>query len=96
MYFFVLHAYRYSYDIAFVGRDVIGNVATLSIDEAACSSFSVDGGGGAEVSVETLNDGDAVGTSTTVQHVKVCIMYMHACLFSSGETAQLIARQLQI
>lgn len=71
---FTLHACRYSYDISFVGREVIGNVDTLSIDEAACSSFDVAGGGDAEVSVQTLNDGDAVGTSTTVQRVKVCIL----------------------
>lgn len=65
--------YRYAYDVTFVGREVIGNVATLSRNTSVCSDFTVVGGGNADVSVETLNDGEAMGTSTTVQNVKVHI-----------------------
>ncbi|CAM9513752.1 unnamed protein product, partial [Sphacelaria rigidula] len=57
------------YDVTFVGREVIGNVATLSRNTSVCSDFEVVGGGNAEVAVETLNDGEAMGTSTTIQNV---------------------------
>lgn len=67
--------YRYAYDVTFVGREVIGNVATLSRNTSVCSDFEVVGGGNAEVAVETLNDGGAMGTSTTIQNVKVRVQW---------------------
>lgn len=60
----------YTLDVAFVGRHVIGNVATLTVDTSACSTFGVLGGGDASVTVEHLDEGDAVGTATAVQRVK--------------------------
>lgn len=62
---------RYTYEVAFVGRDVIGNVQTLIADTSSCSSFGVSGGGESELVVTTLNEGDALGTGTRVQSVEV-------------------------
>lgn len=62
---------RYTHEIAFIGHDVIGNVETLAADTSSCSSFVVSGGGESGVTITTLNEGEALGTGTTVQNVKV-------------------------
>lgn len=62
---------RYTYEIVFVGRGVIGNVQTLTADTSSCAGFAVSGGGNSGIDIDTLNEGEALGTSTTVQSVKV-------------------------
>lgn len=62
---------RYTHEIAFIGRNVIGDVQAFTVDTSLCSSFVVSGGGKAGISVSTLNEGGALGTGTTVYKVKV-------------------------
>lgn len=62
---------RYTHEIAFIGRDTVGNVQTLAPDINSCSTFIVSGGGESGVRVETLNEGEALGTGTSAKSVKV-------------------------
>lgn len=77
--------HRYAYEISFIGRDVIGNVQNLTADTASCSAFVVSGGGQSELTVTTANEGEALGTGTTVQSVKVRVgsIVFVAFLFAS-------------
>lgn len=50
---------------------MIGNVQPLTADTSSCSAFVVSGGGDSGVTVTTLNEGEALGTGTAVQKVKV-------------------------
>lgn len=68
----ILFRGRYTQDIAFVGRHVMGNVQTLTVHTSSCSIFEVVGGGAASVAVKSLNEGKALGTATAAQRVKVC------------------------
>lgn len=69
--FHTLSRNSYIHEIAFVGRDVIGNVPALTADTSSCSGFVVSGGGDSGVTATTLNEGEALGTGTAVQKVKV-------------------------
>lgn len=60
---------RYTHEISFVGRAVIGNVQQLTAAE--CTSIEVSGGGTAALTPATANEGEALGTATTVQSVTV-------------------------
>ena len=67
---------RYTYEIVFIGRDVIGNVQALTADTGNCANFVVSGGGPAGIRVATLNEGEALGTGTTVNKVKVWSIWL--------------------
>lgn len=62
---------RYIHEIAFVGRDVAGNVQSLTADTEYCSEFVVSGGGQHGLTVANSNEGEALGTGTKAQTVKV-------------------------
>lgn len=71
---------RYTHEISFIGRAVIGNVQKLTAIE--CVAFVVSGGGQADPIIATANEGEALGTATVAQNVTVrgcCCFFQYAC-----------------
>ena len=72
--------HRYTYEISFVGHDVVGNVETLTETTGnPCTSILVSGGGTSAVTITTINEGEALGTGTTTQNVTVSGLRCGSC-----------------